>query len=497
MKTAVLAALVFAGVLAVYASMLPAGVSVGDAAEAQTVPYILGIPHPTGFPAYVLAGWVFSHAIRFGSVAWRMNLFAATCTALSAAGVFLLAVTIGSNAAAALLAALTFAFGALVWLGAVDPNVQILSEVCGVYAVLASVAFARFGDARAFVAACLCCGIGMAAHPASIWVIPAVAVALAWRRRDTRAGTVALGTVALVLPLLLYAYLPLRSAFVAAHGLDPNMSAPLYGSGSLDWNTNDPRTISGFLNEVIGRRSHAGYEVARVFDPRASFAAVPWWIGYAQSQFSLWLLLLAAAGAAVLAWLDRRSFSIIAVVAVGSIAFASIHNRDTHLDRYLFVSFALTAALAAAFSRLELRPPFGTAVHAVAACLLAVVAGTAFLQNRPVLPSPHFPDGEAIIAAVVHDTPDNAIVVAQWNDAAALAYGAYVEHSLGSRLIVSGWPTQYARSYAAWSAVRPVTLYVSPLDLRAAAALGPFPVPLQLIRSAGHMGGSSVYRVMP
>ena len=44
-----------------------------DTAELQGVPYILGISHPTGFPFYVLVGYVWSHLLVFGSVAWRMN----------------------------------------------------------------------------------------------------------------------------------------------------------------------------------------------------------------------------------------------------------------------------------------------------------------------------------------------------------------------------------------------------------------------------------------
>ena len=45
-RIALAAAILFAVVFAVYASGLPSGVSIGDQAEAQTVPYILGIAHP-------------------------------------------------------------------------------------------------------------------------------------------------------------------------------------------------------------------------------------------------------------------------------------------------------------------------------------------------------------------------------------------------------------------------------------------------------------------
>ncbi len=46
-----------------------------DTGEMQTVPWILGIAHPTGFPAFVLGGFLFSHLVPIGSVAFRMSLF--------------------------------------------------------------------------------------------------------------------------------------------------------------------------------------------------------------------------------------------------------------------------------------------------------------------------------------------------------------------------------------------------------------------------------------
>ena len=41
----------FAAAFAAYAYSAPLGPGTWDTAELQTVPYILGIAHPTGFPA--------------------------------------------------------------------------------------------------------------------------------------------------------------------------------------------------------------------------------------------------------------------------------------------------------------------------------------------------------------------------------------------------------------------------------------------------------------
>jgi hypothetical protein len=54
----------------------------GDSGELVTDVHTLGIPHPTGYPLYVLAGRVFS-LIPIGSPAYRMNLFSGVCSALT------------------------------------------------------------------------------------------------------------------------------------------------------------------------------------------------------------------------------------------------------------------------------------------------------------------------------------------------------------------------------------------------------------------------------
>jgi hypothetical protein len=82
-------------------------------------------------------------------------------------------------------------------------------------------------------------------------------------------------------------------------------------------------------------------------------------------------------------------------------------------------------------------------------------------------------NGEGIIAAVRSDTPENAIVIASWNEATALRYGAFVEHALGSRTVVSAQVGQYAGSYPQWMRVRPVILYAGPWSLGELIALHP------------------------
>ena len=65
-------------------TMLP-GVAYWDTGELQAVAPLLGTAHPTGFPTYVLIGWLASVVLQpFGEPAFRMNLLSGLCLAVAA-----------------------------------------------------------------------------------------------------------------------------------------------------------------------------------------------------------------------------------------------------------------------------------------------------------------------------------------------------------------------------------------------------------------------------
>ena len=58
----------------------------GDSAEFQTVSWVLGTAHPTGYPSYVILGFIATHLLPFGDPAFRMNLLQALMAAGAVAG---------------------------------------------------------------------------------------------------------------------------------------------------------------------------------------------------------------------------------------------------------------------------------------------------------------------------------------------------------------------------------------------------------------------------
>jgi len=81
---------VFVFSLAVYLASLPRTVSFEDSAEFVTAAATLGVPHPSGFPLYVLLARLFVW-LPFGTIPWRVAFFSAVCAAAAAALVFVLA----------------------------------------------------------------------------------------------------------------------------------------------------------------------------------------------------------------------------------------------------------------------------------------------------------------------------------------------------------------------------------------------------------------------
>src|SRR5215212_3184652 len=71
--------------LALYVRTAAPSVLSGDSAEFQMAAPLLGVPHPTTYPLYVLLGKLATLVIPFGDLAWRVTLVSAGCAALAVA----------------------------------------------------------------------------------------------------------------------------------------------------------------------------------------------------------------------------------------------------------------------------------------------------------------------------------------------------------------------------------------------------------------------------
>ncbi len=104
-----------AGTFAVYAAGACRTIYVGDSGELVAAAATLGIPHPSGYPLYVLLGKLWTLLLPLGSIAWRMSLFSAACAA-GACGLFYLTVRrLGLSSLTGVFSSLVLAFGPSFW----------------------------------------------------------------------------------------------------------------------------------------------------------------------------------------------------------------------------------------------------------------------------------------------------------------------------------------------------------------------------------------------
>ena len=151
----------------------------GDGGELITAAFTWGVPHPPGYPTYVLLGKLFSY-LPFGTVAYRFNLFSAICMAVAVGFVTKTAVSLinrtRKNAEerglfddlCAVAVGLTFAFAPLVWSQATITEVYALNM-----AVLAALMWAVVEKRPSFLIGLLF-GLSITTHLTSLFFAPLV-----------------------------------------------------------------------------------------------------------------------------------------------------------------------------------------------------------------------------------------------------------------------------------------------------------------------------------
>ncbi len=222
---------------AVYAFGACRTIYAGDSGELTTAVFLLGVPHPSGYPAYVLLGKLWTLAVPLGSIAFRMSLFSAACAATTVALLYSLARRLDAGRPAALFAAAIFAVAPSFWGEANIQRVYALGALALVAALLAAFAWERERTTRRLALVAFVSALGATNHTYMLVFTAAfAAAALAVEPRLILRGR-ALGVAALAYAagLLPYLYLPLASR------RDP----------ALDWG--DPETFDRFL-AVVARR---------------------------------------------------------------------------------------------------------------------------------------------------------------------------------------------------------------------------------------------------
>ncbi|MSP14457.1 MAG: DUF2723 domain-containing protein [Chloroflexi bacterium] len=299
---------------ALYWVSLQPGLMGGDPAEAQFVPYLLGIAHYTGYPLYTLLGKLWTLLIPFGTIPYRMNLLSAVAAAVAVGAVAWLGQRLGRHWLAGLAAALLLACSPLFWdwatkaggrslnaafvatilvlvLRLVDHQTEIEGNSVG--AVFNRTLFGlgptdttvpSFPSLARWSLLWFVTGLSLAHHRTSLLLLPGAILYLLWAfptlRRNWRPWVWA---ALLTLPgLALYLYLPWRSA-----------QHPIYEFLRVD-------SLDHFLDLALARGLNS-------MVTSVTWAQIPvrlgWFVEFLRGQFGAIGCLLGCAG---LVWLTFR-----------------------------------------------------------------------------------------------------------------------------------------------------------------------------------------------
>lgn len=239
--------------LVLYLSTLAPDILDSDGGEFQFAAWNFSFVHPTGYPLFLLLGGIFQHLLPIGSPAFRLNVFNALIAACAVGAVYLAAHEITGERIGALLGAASFAVSRTFWFNASGVEVYALNALFLVFLIFLAVRWKNHPSSRAFALICLTYGLALAHHRTiGLW-LPAFALYfLLTSLRILRSGVkvhlsalrFAFFGLCFFLPLLLYAYVPLRVPASPYYQLPlgSNSSITLYDNSTL-----------GFINYVLGR----------------------------------------------------------------------------------------------------------------------------------------------------------------------------------------------------------------------------------------------------
>ncbi|MDJ0853005.1 MAG: DUF2723 domain-containing protein [Myxococcota bacterium] len=316
-------------VFGVYALGACPTIYVGDSGELVTAVHLLGIPHPTGYPLYVLLGKLWTSILPCGSIAWRMSLFSAACAAGTCGVLYGLVRHVRAAPAAAAFGAFLLAFSPSFWSQATIQRVYALGALFVMLTTAAAWRWHGRRSGRRLALAFGVCGLGAANH--AFMVVYAVALALfvilvepsLLRRPRLWAGA---GS-AFLLGLVPYAYLPLRSR------TDPR----------LDWG--DPESLEGFLDVVLRREFWQRAWIESPADLVTIAVDYAWSLGAELAWLGAGFALLGV----VAGW--RRGWPVLLplLVMLGNLVALALHGSRSDLfiwHRYYIPSYAIMALLA-------------------------------------------------------------------------------------------------------------------------------------------------------
>lgn len=390
-----------------------------DATHLQTVAYVLGIGHPTGYPTFVMLGKLFTY-LPVGEVAYRVNLSSALYGSLAVLAVYMVSLRLtGGRVLAAAAGGVSFGLTEGLW------SQSVIAEVYSLNALFIGATFYVFllwrdtKNDRYLVLGAFLCGLSLTNHLTSGLLVPSafIFVWLVDRRRFLDAKLLAKCALVFSFGLLPYLYLPLR-AF---------MNPPLLYA--------DTSNLKDFLWFITGG-SFKGQMFA--FGPAQLPERFTRYLIDLSEQFPFIALVAAVVGIGTLFIRDRAAFALLGFFGCATLFYALEYSildiAEYFLPTYLVLAIAVSAGVMVfeeiLFGVRDRRVEPGTlafragyVVFGVAALML-VFAPHFYTTYRDVDLSDEW-EGRAILEALGDTVPENSIVLNNRNKG-IIYHAAYV-----------------------------------------------------------------------
>jgi hypothetical protein len=397
--------------LAVYAGTALRGVSFGDWAEMQQVPARLEVPHPTGYPLYVLLGKAFS-MIPVGSVALRANLLSATAAAAAIGVLVLIAGRLGVRPVIALAAAIALAGTATLWEEATFAEMNTLHLFLSALLVHRALVWRDERRDRDLRLGALLSGLALSNHLLALSVVPVV---ILFVLTEDRLQALRRPRLLLDLGVLFLAGLSFYLFIVVRAFTGP---AEIYGS---------LRSVDGFVAFISGAQFRIDMRFGTGESLAETWRAVPDLVAGIERGASTVFTIIAIAGAAILIRRDAwAGWLTVSLVAVNVYMFIGYRGDLPHYLLLTWLILALWLAVAAesgvAWLRARLGPGLEDAEFGLVAVAALFVASnwTAHDQSANRL-------GEEYTRTVLDRLPPNAVLVPYWDTLTTLSYAHCIE----------------------------------------------------------------------
>ena len=424
----------------VYVRTLLPGMAFGDWGEMQTVPHVLGVAHPTGYPTYVMLSWL-AQLVPVGSIALRANLLSAALVSVALAVTVAVLLRLGIRPLVAVAAALALGAVPTVWSAATVAEVNPLHLMFVTLLLHRALAWEQRRLARDLLIGALLLGLALGNHLLTLFVAPCIAAFVLWvGRREIAANPriLVFAAAAGLVGVSVYLYIPIAAA----------QSPPLA--------YNHPVSVDALWWLVSGTQFRGQFDFLSANGPSEFVRSLP----------ALWTLLATRAtpvlpilGLVGLVVLVRRrpAFGLMCAAILATHLY--IWANYLRLEHYLLVPWlmlaigtavaldAVTRALASRFPRLPGRR--AEALIGGAGLIFAIgLAATSW----PTSDRSADRSAETFVDAVFDELPLDAAILSQWDASTPLWHARLV---LGRRpdilivddtnIVYEGWGSREQR----------------------------------------------------